>query len=108
MARMNSIGESESPCLTPRKCLMGRPGLPFRSTLEEEDARSCEIQRRHRGPNPNTTRSSRRNAQDKVSKALEISSFSKIFEIFFLLKSTSTRWTYLKLSWMNLRLVNAF
>jgi hypothetical protein len=91
MAIMKSIGERESPCCTPRRCLIGGPYFPFSIILEDAVDNSAEIQEHHLSPNPGACRSSSKNGHERVSNALDMSSFSSSIEIFFFRMSTDAR-----------------
>jgi hypothetical protein len=61
MARINSIGDSESPWRMPLLCLMGGPGLPFNSILEEAVDKREATRLRQVLLNPSALNVSRRN-----------------------------------------------
>jgi hypothetical protein len=74
-------------CLRPRSCLIGRPGIPFKRILEDDEARAKLIQSLHLAPKPSFSMTSRRYAQDNESKAFAMSSLMKSAGIFFLCRS---------------------
>jgi hypothetical protein len=60
----------------------------------------ADSQSRHRWLKPMNSRSSRRNAQDTVSKAFAISTLGRIDGRFTECKNQQVSWTDQKLSWM--------
>jgi hypothetical protein len=58
MARMNNMGEMGSPCLRPRSCLTGFPGIPLRRILEEVVDKMRLIQSLHFVPKLKVVRTS--------------------------------------------------
>jgi hypothetical protein len=77
IVRMKSIGDIESPCLSPRSCFIGQHGIPFRRILEDDETRVKLIQSIHRAPKPSFAKTSRRYAQENKSKAFAMSSLMK-------------------------------
>jgi hypothetical protein len=74
MVRMNSIGDSGSPCRSPRPCLIGFLGSPLRRILDEVWLHISAIMLRHRCPNPTCSMNSKRYSHHTLSKALAMSS----------------------------------
>jgi hypothetical protein len=83
IARMKSMGEMGSPCLRPRSCLIGRPGIPFKWILEEE-VKARLIQFLHLASKPNLSSTFIKYAHEIESKALAMSNLRKRAGIFFL------------------------
>lgn len=63
---------------------MERPGTPLSSMRDEQFVRIIEIQSRHLVLKPICANTSRRNGHETVSKALVISSFSRMLLCFVL------------------------
>jgi hypothetical protein len=78
MARMKSNGERGSPCRKPRRCKIGSPSMPLRSTLELDVDRMMEIQLHQRELNPRARKASRRYGQETVSNAFSTSSLRRM------------------------------
>lgn len=83
MAMMKSIGDKESPFLTPLRCLILGPWVPLRMIREVAVESRVDIHLRQFGPNPLACRTSSKNGQDRVSNAFDMSSFRSIIGIFF-------------------------
>jgi hypothetical protein len=62
---------------------MGFPGVPFRRTLEVEEARVKLSHSLHFGPKPNLCSTSKRYAQDTELKAFVMSTLMKRACVFF-------------------------
>jgi hypothetical protein len=82
---MKSNRDKESPCLTPRKCLIGGPWWPLSKILEEAVLRRVSIHLCHVSLNPCGYKTSIRKGHKSVSKALDMSSFRSSMGIFFFL-----------------------
>jgi hypothetical protein len=82
ITKMNNMGDSGSPCLRPRRCVMDCPGTPFNKICVEEVA-SIPLTISHQIlPNPSFSSTSIKKVQDTESKAFVISSFNMILGCF--------------------------
>lgn len=71
-------------------CLIGGPWRPLSIILEEAELSSDSIQEHHCALNPCALSVSKRNGQERVSKAFEISSLSSsIGTCFFLIRAAA-------------------
>jgi hypothetical protein len=84
IARMKSMGEMGSPCLRPLSCLIGRPEIPFKRILEEEEVKTRLIQSLNLAPKANLSNTSSKYAHETESKAFAMSSLRKRAGIFYL------------------------
>uniref|UniRef100_A0A0A8Y901 Uncharacterized protein n=1 Tax=Arundo donax TaxID=35708 RepID=A0A0A8Y901_ARUDO len=75
---MNNIGESGSPCRSPRRCQIYSSRSSLRSALVDAEERSSHTMLYQERPKPRWRRTSRRNGQGTESKAFEMSSFRRI------------------------------
>jgi hypothetical protein len=107
MTNRKSMGESESPCHSPRPWQIFAPGDPLSRTLVLTDARSTDTQSIKHGGNPICRRISKINDQDMESKARAMSAFNRI-EAFLMCNAFAVVWTSLKLSWIKRPLMKAF
>jgi hypothetical protein len=80
---MKSIEERGSPCLKPVMCLNGLPGIPFRRTLEVEEAKRMEMRLHHLCLKPNAFITFSKYGHPTVSKAFAMSSLRKMRRCFF-------------------------
>jgi hypothetical protein len=69
------VGERESPCLSPRRRSIHRPGTPLSRIADLEVVRIWSIQSHHTDGNPRARRILRRLAHSTESKAFAKSSF---------------------------------
>ena len=100
MTRTNSIGDRGSPCRRPRAWQILLPGLPFRRIFVLAVDSKADSQSRHRRLNPMNSSSSRRNAQETVSKAFAMPTFRRMDGRLTECRSRQVSWTVRKLSWM--------
>jgi hypothetical protein len=77
MARINSNGESGSPCHKSLACLIPLVGWPFTNTFEDDVPSSADTQSLHLVLNPRACITSRRNVHPMESNAFDISSLIK-------------------------------
>lgn len=108
IAMINSSGNNGSPCIRPLACLIFWLGLPFIRILEDEDPRIEDIWLRHLVLNPKAASTSNKYCQPTQSNAFEMSNLIKRAGCFFLWSNWITLWTYRKLSWIHLLLINTF
>jgi hypothetical protein len=101
MASTKRKGERGSPCRSSRAWQMCWPGLPLSKI---SNAYSQLVQRRE---NPMKARSSSKNGQLTVSKALAMSIFRRTHGCLRVWSSFADDCTALKLSWIALPLINA-
>jgi hypothetical protein len=87
MARMKSMEEIGSPYLRLRTCLIGRPEIPFKRILEDEEERAKLIQSLHLVLKPSFSNTSNRYAYETESKDFAMSSLRKRVGTFFLCNS---------------------
>jgi hypothetical protein len=83
IAIMNNMGERESPWRTPLRCAIGGSCCPFRMILDDGVLISVVMQWRQVAPKPHAYSLLRRNDQERVSNALEISSLSSSMDTLF-------------------------
>jgi hypothetical protein len=76
ITKMNNIGDSGSPCLSPRRCVMDCPGTPFSKICVEEVASIPLTISPQILPNPSFSSTSIKKVQETESKAFVISSFN--------------------------------
>jgi hypothetical protein len=76
------MGESGSPCHMPLSCFIGFPGVAFRRTFEEDEAKVMLNQSLHLGPKSNFCTTSKRYTQDTESKVFAMSSLMKRAPVF--------------------------
>jgi hypothetical protein len=88
---MNSMGDKESPCLTPRLWVMRRPGCPLTRMRDVAVDNSVAIHLCHCSLNPNACSIFSRKGHAKVSNAFEMSNLSSKDGIFLFLMNTAAR-----------------
>jgi hypothetical protein len=76
ITKMNNIGDSGSPCLSPCPCVMDCLGTPFSKICVEEVASIPHTISHQILPNPSVSSTSIKKVQETESKAFVISSFS--------------------------------
>jgi hypothetical protein len=77
MAMTKNMGDIGSPCRRPLPCTIFLPGTPFTRTLVLAVYSINATHLKKLSENPNFRRTSIKKAQDKESKALEISSLRR-------------------------------
>ena len=100
MTRTNSIGDRGSPCRSPRAWQILLPGLLSRRIFVLAVDSKADNQSRHWRLNPMNSSSSRRNAQETVSKAFAMSTFRRMDGRLTECRSRQVSWTVRKLSRM--------